>query len=95
LDVSQYLPFTLMKRVSALSPPGWLREGISSERGRRWRKRRLPRAARSRALISPISAGTALRATTLSRVQSPCLKLPLRSPWGPRPSPLSRHASGT
>src|ERR1700730_2141111 len=30
----------------------------------------------------------ALRKSALSRVQTPCLKLPLRSPWGP-PEPLA------
>jgi hypothetical protein len=44
--------------------------------------------ARSSALISRICARTALRASTFSRVQTPCLKLPLRSPWGP-PEPLA------
>jgi hypothetical protein len=44
--------------------------------------------ARSSALIPRICARTALRVSTFSRVQTPCLKLPLRSPWGP-PEPLA------
>jgi hypothetical protein len=43
---------------------------------------------RSSALISRICARTALRVSTFSRVQTPCLKLPLRSPCGP-PDPLA------
>jgi hypothetical protein len=40
------------------------------------------------ALISRIFACMVLRICTLSRVQSPCLKLPLRSPRGP-PEPFA------
>ena len=52
--------------------------------------------ARRRALISRSFARMTMRASTLSRVQSPCLKLPLRPPRGP-PEPLAppciRHLS--
>jgi hypothetical protein len=44
--------------------------------------------ARSSVLISRIWTRTALRVSTFSRVQAPCLKLPLRSPCGP-PDPLA------
>src|ERR1700730_14191890 len=44
--------------------------------------------ARSSALISRIWARTAMRVSTFSRVQTPCLKLPLWAPFGP-PEPLA------
>ena len=43
--------------------------------------------------MSPVGV-TALRVSTFSQVQTPCLKLPLRSPWGPpEPSCPTVHAA--
>jgi hypothetical protein len=57
------------------------------------RKRHL--RARSSVLISRIWTRTALRVSTFSRVQTPCLKLPLRSPCGPPDSLPCAYGSVT